>query len=68
MYLLSEMAIHSTKKNKIALDEEKIGKLIAHKIKFYPNVLEFLKKIKLLSSKKLFEKNNIEIHHFIITA
>ena len=68
MYLLSEMAIHSTKKNKIALDEKQIENLIADKIKFYPNVLEFLKEIKFLSSKELFKKNNIEIHHFIITA
>ena len=50
MYLLSEMAIHSTTKNKIALDEKQIGKLIADKVKFYPNVLEFLKEIKFLSS------------------
>ena len=68
MYLLSEMAVYPNTNNKIALDEIQIGKLIANKIKFYPNVLEFLKKIKLLSSKELFKKNNIEIHHFIITA
>ena len=68
MYLLSEMAIHPTTNSKIALDEIQIGKLIAYKINFYPNVLEFLNKIKLLSSKELFKKNNIKIHHFIITA
>ena len=68
MYLLSEMAIHPTTKNKIALDEEKIGELIAHKIKFYPNVLNFLRKIKSLSFKTLYKENNIEIYHFVITA
>ena len=68
MYLLSEMAIHSTTKNKIELDEEHIGKLIIDKIKFYPNVLNFLREIKSLSSKTLYKENNIEIHHFIITA
>ena len=68
MYLLSEMATHPNTKNEIALDEEHIGKLIADKIKFYPDVLGFLKKIKFLSSEELFKKNNIEIHHFIITA
>lgn len=68
MYLLSEMAVHPNTKNTIALDEIQIGNLIAHKINFYPNVLKFLKKIKLLSSEELFKKNNIKIHHFIITA
>ena len=68
MYLLSEMAIHPTTKNKIALDEEWIGKLIADKIKFYPNVLNCLQEIKSLSSEGLYKKNNIEIHHFVITA
>ena len=71
MYLLSEMAIHPNTKSKIALDEIQIGKMIANnkiKVEFYPNVLEFLKKIKLLSYEEQFKKNNIEIHHFIITA
>ncbi|MDE0518968.1 MAG: HAD family hydrolase [Bdellovibrionales bacterium] len=68
MYLLSEMATNPDTCNKIALDEKHLGKLIAEKIRFYPNVLEFLKKIKSLSSEKFFKKNDIEIHHFIITA
>ncbi len=68
MYLLSEMAVHPKTNNKIALDESQIGQLIAHKIKFYPNVLDFLTRIKLLPSEELYKKNNIEIHHFIITA
>ena len=68
MYLLSEMAVHPTTKNKIALDEARFGTLIADKIKFYPNALCFLKKIKFLSFEELYKQNNIEIHHFIITA
>lgn len=70
MYLLSEMAV-SIEGDKRALDEKQIKKMIATnkiKVELYPNVLEFLKKIKSLFSEKLFEKNNIEIHHFIITA
>ncbi|MYE07142.1 MAG: hypothetical protein F4X95_00060, partial [Oligoflexia bacterium] len=57
MYLLSEMATNPDTCNKIALDEKHLGKLIAEKIRFYPNVLEFLKKIKSLSSEKFFKKN-----------
>ena len=68
MYLLSEMAIHPEKKDKIALDEEQIGELIADKIELYPNVLNCLQKIKSLSSKAFYKKNNIELHHFVITA
>lgn len=68
MYLLSEMATNPDTGNKIALDKSQIGKLIAHKIKLYPNVLNFLREIKALSSKTLYEKNDIEIHHFVITA
>ena len=70
MYLLSAMAV-SIEGYKRALDEKQIKKLIASnkiKVEFYPNVLEFLKKIKLLSSKELFKSTNIKIHHFIITA
>ena len=68
MYLLSEMAVHPNTQDKMALDEIHIGKLIADKIHFYPNVLNFLKKIELLSSEDLFIKNSIKIHLFIITA
>ena len=70
MYLLSEMAV-SIEGDKRALDEKQIRKMITTnkiKVEFYPNVLEFLKEIKSLSSEELFKKNNIEIHHFIITA
>ena len=63
MYMLSELA-----NNFKGLDQKGIKKLIAHKITFYPEVLPFLQRIKKLSDDPLYQKNNIEIHHFIITA
>ena len=68
MHLLLEIAIYRDTKNKMELNEGQFSSLIAHKIKFYPNVSNFLKKIKNLSNKELFKNNNIKIHHFIITA
>ena len=67
MYMLSELA-KGPDHNLISLNKENIKKFIAHKIKFYPEVLAFLKRIKALSKKDLYQKNNIVIHHFIITA
>ena len=57
-----------SKNNPISLDKPNIKKLIAHKIALYPKVLNFLNKIKNFSKEDLYKKNNIEIHHFIITA
>ena len=68
MHLLLEIAIYRDTKNKMELNETQFSNLIAHKIKFYPNVPKFLEQIKNLSNEKLFKENNIEIHHFIITA
>ena len=63
MYMLSELA-----NNLNRLDKTGIKEIIAHKIAFYPEVLPFLQRIKKLSSAPLYQKNNIKIHHFIITA
>lgn len=68
MYLLSEFAASSKTKKNIALEEDTISDLIQGKIELYSDVLDFLKKIKNLSSQKLYRDNNIKIHHFIITA
>ena len=68
MNLLLEIAVYNDNKKKMELDEAQFSKLIAHKINFYPEVPKFLEKIKILSKEKLFKKNNITIHHFIITA
>ena len=67
MYKLTELA-KGLENNPIGLDKPNIKKLIARKITLYPKVLDFLQKIKNLSEKDLYQKNNIEIHHFIITA
>ena len=67
MYMLSELA-RDFEGQRIALNKEGMKKLIAHKIKLYPEVFNFLRKIKNLSSEKFYKENNISIHHFIITA
>ena len=67
MYMLSGLS-KDLENNPIGLDKSSIKKLIAHKITLYPKVLDFLQKIKNLPEKDLYPKNNIEIHHFIITA
>ena len=63
MYMLSELANNLNSLNKTGIKE-----IIAHKIAFYPEVLPFLQRIKKLSDDSLYQENNIEIHHFIITA
>ena len=68
MHLLLEIAIYHDTGKKMELNETQFRNLIAHKIKFYPNVPNFLEQIKNLSNEKLFKKNNIKIHHLIITA
>ena len=68
MAILAELAKDS-KGNKISLDEKEIGNLIGENmIRFYPKALNFLEKIKNLSSSNLFSQNQIQIHHFIVTA
>ena len=67
MYMLSELSKDS-EGAPIGLDEANIQKLIAKKIDLYPKVLDFLQNIKNLSQESLYKENNIEIHHFIITA
>ena len=67
MYMLSELSKDS-EGNPIGLNEANIQKLIAHKITLYPKVLDFLQNIKNFSQENLYQKNSIEIHHFIITA
>ena len=70
MYLLSEMAYDPDTKKPIPLDLKGIERLIhAHgKIRFYDKAFDLLKAIKDLSSGGIYKKNNISIHHFIITA
>lgn len=68
MYLLSEMAQDPQTKKNVALNIQGIGDIIQNKITPYKGAFNFLKEIKNLSSKNLFQKNNISIHHFIITA
>ena len=67
MYLLSEMA-HKSDSTFFGLDKESIKKIIAHKIEFYPGVLDFFEKTKNFSNREIYRKSNIKIHHFIITA
>ena len=67
MYVLSGLP-KDLKNNLISLDKLNIKKLVAHKINLYPKVLDFLKRIKSFSQEDFYQKNNIEIHHFIITA
>ena len=67
MFMLSELA-KDPNGNPIRLDKKKLKEIIAHKIAFYPEVLPFLQRIKKLSNDSLYQENNIEIHHFIITA
>lgn len=69
MHFLSEIAtVDNESKDYISLDKESLKKIIAHKIKFYPEVLGFFAMIKNLSEKDLYRHNKIQIHHFIITA
>ncbi len=64
MYFLSEMVkIYS-----IPLNKEFFGKIIANKICFYPEVLKCFENIKNLANQKIYQRNHIEINHFIITA
>ena len=67
MYRLSELS-KDPEGAPIGLNEDNIQKLIVHKIDLYSNVLNFLQKIQDLSKDRLYQENNIEIHHFIITA
>ena len=67
MYKLAEFA----NKFKLSLDKEcdrRFLLLCTKRIKLYRNALPFLQKVKVLSEKSIFKKNNIQIHHFIITA
>ena len=67
MHILSEMA----NRNSIPLGEN-LNKFVlmafAKRIKLYPKVFECLEKIKGFSEDSIYKRNNIKIHHFIITA
>ena len=68
MYLLSEMAT-KTKKLKLKVLNEQLFKGISDRIELYHGVPDFLNEIKNLPKQDIiYKKNNIEIHHFIITA
>ena len=69
MHFLSEIAtVDNESKDYISLDKESLKKIIAHKIELYPKVLDFFQIIKNFSGKDLYRRNNIQIHHFVITA
>ena len=52
---------------KIIMDQS-FFKEAANQIELYKNVIPFLKGIKNLSQQDIYKKNQIEIHHFIITG
>ena len=67
MYKLAEFANEFN----LSLDKEfdrVFLSLCSERIELYKNVLPFLQRVRLLSEKSIFKKNNIQIHHFIITA
>ena len=67
MYMLSVIALNPDKTS-FNLNKENIKKIIAHEIELYPEVPNFLKKTKNFSKQNIYQKNNIKIYHFIITA
>lgn len=64
MYTLSRIA----HKNRVPLNKEFFKRFVAPKIKLYPRVCEFLKKIKNIQTSNDFKKQKIKIYHFIVSA
>ena len=64
MYSLSRIAAAK----KIPLNREFFREIVIPEIKLFPNALDFLKKIKALEKRKDFKKQEIKIHHFVVSA
>ena len=64
MYALSRLAFVA----KVPLNKEFFQKFVLPKIELFSGVDKFLRAIKSLEKKKLFKKQKIEIHHFIVSA
>src|SRR2546423_12829811 len=64
MYALSRLAFEK----RVPLNSEFFGKFIAPSIRLRPDVLKFLRKIKLLEAKKPFKNVGLNIEHFVVSA
>ena len=64
MYSLSRLA----EERERPLDADFFKKTILPTIELFPNVIEFLKALKNLEKEKEFKQQDIEIHHFIVSA
>lgn len=64
MYSLSELASETN----TPLNKEFFNEMLKDKIELYHNVIPFLQTIKQLEKGEKFKKNNIKIHHFIVSA
>lgn len=64
MYSLSRLAASL----KIPLNGEFFKEFVLPKISLYPNVLEFLNKIKKLEETEEFKNLDLKIHHFVVSA
>ena len=64
MYTLSRIA----HQKKVPLNKEFFKEFVVPKIKLYPNVFEFLRKIKKIENRTDFKSYGIKIYHFIISA
>ncbi|MFA4993951.1 MAG: hypothetical protein WC521_01440 [Bdellovibrionales bacterium] len=64
MYSLSKLA----REKNVPLNEQFFQHFVLPQISLFPNVVEFLHKIKALEKTKPFKNVNLKIHHFIITA
>ncbi len=61
MYTLSRIA----HQKKIPLNKEFFKKFVVPKVELYPNVFEFLRKIKKIENRTDFKSYGIKIYHFI---
>ena len=64
MYALSRLAF----KKRVPLNSEFFKQFVVPEIDLYPNVVPFLNKIKNLENDQRFKHQNINIHHFIVSA
>lgn len=64
MFALSRLASEKS----VPLNAEFFKKFVLPHISLFPNVVQFLQRIKSLEKRKDFKKNDLEIHHFVVTA
>ncbi len=64
LYALSKIAA----KRNVPLNDEFFRNFILPEIKLYPNVLNFLQRIKDLSNTERFKESKLDIYHFIVSA